>query len=68
MQNHVNNMLSLIKENEEKEQYSTRKICIKHFHLPVSATFLIVCLKAQIIESRTSLNCAGGMARKAGKQ
>lgn len=37
-------------------------------HLPVSATFLIVCLNAQIMESKTSLNCAGGIARNAGKQ
>lgn len=37
-------------------------------YLPVSATFLMVCLKAQIIESKTSLNCAGGIARNAGKQ
>ena len=35
---------------------------------PVSATFLMVCLKAQMIESSTSLNCCGGMERKAGKQ
>lgn len=37
-------------------------------YLPVSATFLIVCLKAQMMESKTSLNCAGGIARNAGKQ
>lgn len=32
---------------------------------PVSATFRIVCLNAQIIESNTSLNCTGGIARRA---
>lgn len=37
-----------------------------HFR-PVSATFLIVCLKAQMMESRISLNWAGAMDRKAGK-
>ncbi|KAI8422299.1 hypothetical protein MSG28_006176, partial [Choristoneura fumiferana] len=35
---------------------------------PVSATLRMVCLNAQIIESRTNLNCAGGMLRKALKQ
>lgn len=34
---------------------------------PVSATFLIVCLKAQMMESRISLNWAGAMDRKAAK-
>lgn len=34
---------------------------------PVSATFLIVCLKAQIMESRISLNWAGAMDKKAAK-
>lgn len=34
---------------------------------PVSATFLIVCLKAQMMESSTSLNWAGAMDRKAVK-
>lgn len=34
---------------------------------PVSATFLMVCLKAQMMESRISLNWAGAMDRKAGK-
>lgn len=34
---------------------------------PVSATFLMVCLKAQMMESRTSLNWAGAMDRKAVK-
>ena len=35
---------------------------------PISATFLIVCFKAQMTESRTSLNCGAGMFRSAGKQ
>lgn len=35
---------------------------------PVSATLRMVCLKAQMMESRTSLNCCGGIERKAGKQ
>lgn len=34
---------------------------------PVSATFLMVCLKAQMMESRISLNWAGAMDRKAAK-
>jgi hypothetical protein len=34
---------------------------------PVSATFLIVCLKAQIIESKTNLNCAAGIFKNAEK-
>ena len=34
----------------------------------MSATFLIVCLNAQIMLSNTSLNWAGGMLTKAGKQ
>lgn len=33
----------------------------------MSATFLIVCLKAQMMESRISLNWAGAMERKAAK-
>lgn len=42
------------------------KMSCCHFR-PVSATFLIVCLKAQMMESRISLNWAGAMDRKAGK-
>lgn len=34
----------------------------------MSATFLIVCLKAQTMESKTSLNCWGGIVNKAEKQ
>lgn len=34
---------------------------------PVSATFLIVCLKAQMMESKISLNWAGAMDKKAAK-
>ena len=32
---------------------------------PVSATFRMVCLKAQITESSTSLNWAGGILKNA---
>ena len=34
-------------------------------HIPISATFLIVCLKAQTMESSTSLNCWGGIDNRA---
>ena len=37
-------------------------------NLPVCATFLMVCLNAQIIESRTSLNWGCGISSNAGKQ
>lgn len=33
--------------------------------VPVSATFLIVCLNAQMTESKINLNCSDGILRKA---
>lgn len=69
--------VQLMHSNKWSDTYLSTTICslvVKYIkntvpmYLPVSATFLIVCLKAHIMESKTSLNCAGGIARNAGKQ
>lgn len=46
---------------------NVRQYTWKVSNLPISATFLMVCLKAQMIESRTNLNWSGGISRRAEK-
>jgi hypothetical protein len=52
------------------EKTTEKKRCVSFFGRgqtckPQSATFRIVCLKAQMMASITSLNCGAGMLKKA---